>query len=78
MDSYIKILKNILKNNIDGFYDDIIKNLLFKVFDDYYSKRDKTKYNIANIFKKYNINMYNLLKIKHILTTSDKLIFKKT
>ena len=25
MDSYIEILKNILKNNIDGFYDDIIK-----------------------------------------------------
>ena len=35
MDSYIEILKNILKNNIDGFYDDIIKNLLFKIFDDY-------------------------------------------
>ena len=77
MDSYIEILKNILKNNIDGFYDDIIKNLLFKIFDDYYSNRDKMKYNIDNIFKKYNINMYNLLKMKHILTTSDKLIFKR-
>ena len=77
MDSYIEILKNILKNNIDGFYDDIIKNLLFKIFDDYYSNRDKIKYNIDNVFKKYNINMYNLLKKKYILTTSDKLIFKK-
>ena len=77
MDNYIEILKNILKNNIDGFYDDIIKNLLFKIFDDYYSNRDKMKYNIDNVFKKYNINMYNLLKMKHILTTSDKLIFKK-
>ena len=28
-------------------------------------------------FKKYNINMYNLLKRKHILTKSKKLIFKK-
>ena len=28
-------------------------------------------------FKKYDINMYNLLKMKHILTTSDKLILKK-
>ena len=77
MDSYIEILKNILKNNIDGFYDDIIKNLLFKIFDDYYSNRDKFKYNIDNIFKKYNINMYNLSKMKYILTTSEKLLFEK-
>ena len=52
MDSYIEILKNILKDNIDGFYDDIIKNLLFKIFDDYYSNRDKMRYNIDNLFKK--------------------------
>ena len=43
MDSYIEILNIILKNNIDGFYDDIIKNLLFKIFDVYYSNRDKMK-----------------------------------
>ena len=77
MDSYIEILKNMLKNNIDGFYDDIIKNLLFKIFDDYYSNRDKIKYNIDNVFKKYNINMYNMLKMNYILTTSEKLLFKK-
>ena len=77
MDSYIEILKNILKNNIDGFYDDIIKNLLFKIFDDYYSNRDEMKYNIDNVFKRYNINMHNLLKMKNILTTSEKLLFKK-
>ena len=77
MDSYIETLKNMLKNNIDGFYDDIIKNLLFKIIDDYYSNRDKIKYNIDNVFKKYNINMYNLLEMKYILTTSEKLLFKK-
>ena len=77
MDSYIEILKNILKNNIDCFYDDIIKNLLFKIFDDYYLNRNKMKYNIDNIFKKYNVNMYNLLERKYVLTTSDKLILKK-
>ena len=74
MKDYIEILKIMLKNNE---YDDIIKNLLFKIFDDYYSNRDKMKYNIDNIFKKYNINMYNLLKMKYILTTSEKLLFKK-
>ena len=77
MNNYIEILKNILKNNIDGFYDDIIKNLLFKIFDDYYSNRDKMKYNIDNIFRKYDIDMYNLLEKKYFLTTSDKLIFKR-
>ena len=35
------------------------------------------RYNIDNLFKKYNINMYNLLKMKYILTKSDKLLFKK-
>ena len=66
MDGYIEILKNIQKNNIDGFYDDTIQNILFKVFDDYYLNRNKMKYNIDNLFKKYDINMYNLLE-KNIL-----------
>ena len=35
------------------------------------------EYNIDNVFKKYNMNMYNLLKMKYILTTSKKLLFKK-
>ena len=77
MDTYIEILKIILKNNNNEEFDDIIKNVLIKIFDDYYSNRDEMKYNIDNIFKKYNINMYNLLKMKYILTTSEKLLFKK-
>ena len=76
MKNYIEILKIMLKNNTNE-YDDMIKNLLFKIFDDYYLNRDKMKYNINNVFKKYNINMYNLLKMKYILTTSEKLLFKK-
>ena len=76
MDTYIEILKIILKN-FDGQCDDIIKNMLIKIFDIYYSDRDIQKYNIDNIFKKYNIDMYNLLKEKYILTKSKKLIFKK-
>ena len=76
MDTYIEILKTILKN-FDGQCDDIIKNILIKIFDIYYSDRDIQKYNIDNIFKKYNIDMYNLLKEKYILTKSKKLIFKK-
>ena len=76
MKDYIEILKIMLKSNTNE-YDDIIKKLLFKIFDDYYSNRDKMRYNIDNLFQKYNINMYNLLKMKYILTTSEKLLFKK-
>ena len=76
MDAYIEILKILLKN-FDSECDDIIKNILIKIFDIYYSDRDVIKYNIDNVFKKYNIDMYNLLKEKYVLTKSEKLIFKK-
>ena len=56
MKDYIEILKIMLKNNTNE-YDDIIKNILFKIFDDYYSNRDKMEYNIDNLFKKYKINV---------------------
>ena len=77
MDTYIDILEMILKNDNNEEFDDIIKNILIKIFDIYYLERDIQKYNIDNIFKKYNINMYNLLKRKYILTKSKKLVFKK-
>ena len=77
MDTYINILKNVLKNDNNEEFDDIIKNVLIKIFDIYYLNRDIQKYNIDNIFKKYNMNMYNLLKRKYISTKSKKLIFKK-
>ena len=77
MDSYIEILKIILKNFNDNQFDDIIKNILIKIFDIYYLERDIQMHNIDNVFKKYNINMYNLLSRKYTLIKSKKLIFKK-
>ena len=78
MDKYIEILKNILKNfNNDEDFILIIKTILIKIFDMYYLERNNQIYNLDNLFKKYNINMYNLLKQKYILTESKKLIFKK-
>ena len=78
MDKYIEILKNILKNfNNDEDFILIIKIILIKIFDMYYLERNNQIYNLDNLFKKYNINMYNLLKQKYILTQSKKLIFKK-
>ena len=66
MNNYMQIFQSILRNNRDGFYDDIIKDLLVKIFDDCYLNRDNINYNIDNLFKKYDINMYNLLE-KNIL-----------
>ena len=77
MNRYVNILQNIIKNNYENEFDYFIKNLLDTIFDIYYKDRNGFSYNIDNVFKKYNINMYNLLKEKYILTNSKKLIFKK-
>ena len=78
MEKYVEILKNILKNfNNDEDFILIIKIILIKIFDIYYLERNNQIYNLDNLFKKYNINMYNLLKQKYTLTESKKLIFKK-
>ena len=60
MDGYIEILKIILKNSEE--FEDIIKNILMKIFDTYFLERDIQKYNIDNVFKKCSMNMYNLLE----------------
>ena len=78
MEKYIEILKNIIKNfNDDEDFILIIKTILIKIFDMYYLERNHQIYNLDNLFKKYNIKMYDLLKEKYILTNSKKLIFKK-
>ena len=51
MDTYIDILKNILKNDNNEEFDDIIKTVLIKIFDIYYLERDIQKYNIDNVLK---------------------------
>ena len=74
---YIDVLRHILKNSDDNEFDNIIKNILIKIFDIYYLERDIQLYNIDNVFKKYNMNMYNLLSKKYTLTKSKKIIFIK-
>ena len=51
--------------------------MLIEVFDTYYLERDIQLYNIDTVFKKFNVNMYNLLSKKYVLTKSKKLIFIK-
>ena len=77
-ENYISLLRNILKNFSDSNeFDDTIKDILVKIFDVYFLERDIQLYNIDNLFKKYNIAMYNLLKKKYTLTNSNRLIFIK-
>ena len=74
--NYIDVLKNLLKNsNNNEEFNDIIQSALLKMFDIYHLERNLQSYNIDNVFKKYNINIYNLLSKKYLLTKSKKLIF---
>ena len=76
--SYVDVLGNILKNFSDtDEFNDVIKYILIKLFDTYYLERAIQPYNIDNVFKKYNMNMYNLLSRKYALTKSKRLIFLK-
>ena len=76
-ENYVYVLRHILKNFDDDVFNDIIKNILLKIFDIYYLERDIQLYNIDNVFKKYNMNMYNLLSRRYTLSKSKKLIFIK-
>ena len=73
--NHIHVLRTILRNFDDNQFDDIIKNILIKKFDVYYLERHIQQYNIDNVYKKYNINMYNLLCRKYLITKSKRLMF---
>ena len=47
--NYTDVLRCILKNFNDNQFDDIIKNILIKIFDIYYLKRGIQQYNIDNV-----------------------------
>ena len=75
--NYIDVLRHKLKNFDDNEFDHIIKELLIKIFNIHYLERNIQLYNIDNVFKKYDINMYNLSSRKYTLTKSKKLLIIK-
>ena len=86
MEKYIDLLRVIIKNfNIDNNheFDDIIKYILNKIFDEYYNLRNeifdnnnkKNSYCIDTLYKKYNIRNFDLER-KYRLVNNEKLIFK--
>ena len=76
MDSYIDLLRNIVKNFDNNEFDDIIK-ILSKIFDHYYLNRnDKYIYCIDNLYKKYDISRCNFIKKKYKLGKKSDLIYR--
>ena len=73
-ENYIDLIRNILKNTDE--FNDVTIRIPTKIFDEYYMNRFKKIYNIDNVFKKYDINRYELLKKKYNLTKYNKLIFR--
>ena len=76
MDNYIDLLRNIVKNFDNNEFDDIIKKILSKIFDNYYMNRNKYVWFIDNLYKKYDIGRYNFIKRKYGFVKNCKLIFR--
>ena len=76
MNIYINLLRTILKNFDNNEFDDIIKKILVTLFDDYYMNRNKYVWCIDNLYKRYDISRYNLIKKKYGVVKNCKLIFR--
>ena len=72
MEKYINLLRYLVKN-FDNEYDDVIKNILTKIFNNYYVNRSKYIYNIDNLYKKYDDTKYEILKNKFGINKKDDL-----
>ena len=78
MEKYIDLLRVIIKNfNIDNNheFDDVIKKILNKIYDDYYYNKDKSVYCFDNLYKKYDIQYIDLQR-KYFIINNNKLISK--
>ena len=74
--NYIYLLRNILKNFDNNEFDDVIKRILIKIFDEYYLYRNEKIYNVDNLYKKYDENRYNFIKKKYGFIKNKKLLFR--
>ena len=75
IENYIDLLRNILKNfKYSNEFDDIIKRILDKIFNNYYVNKEKNIYNIDNLYKKYDISKYNFIKKKYRISKKEDFI----
>ena len=78
MENYINILRFILNNfNIrkNNEFDNIIKYIINKIFDEHYNNRVKSKYCIDNLIRKYNIRYFDL-QGKYGTIKTNKMIYR--
>ena len=78
MENYINVLICILKHfnirkNTD--FHGIIKYIIDKIFNEYYNNRDKSKYCIDNLIRKYNIRYFDL-QDKYGTVKSTEMIYR--
>ena len=62
--NYIDLLRNILKIFNNNKFNDVIKKILRKIFDEYYIYRNDKIYCIDNLYKKNYVRKYNRIKKK--------------
>ena len=74
--NHIDLLRNIFKNFDNDKFDDVIKNILSKVYDEYYMNRNEKIYCVDNLYKKYDISRYNFIKKKYGIVKNSRLIFR--
>ena len=75
MDSYLDLLRNIVKS-FNNEFNDVIKRILNKLFNNYYVNREKYIYCIDNLYKKYDISKYNFIKKKYGIVKKQDSIFR--
>ena len=76
MNIYIDLLRNILNNFDNREFDNVIKNILITLFDDYYINRNKHIWCIDNLYKKFCVGRYNFIKKKYGIVKNENLIFR--
>ena len=75
--NYIDLSRNIVKNfKYSNEFDDVIKRILDKIFNNYYVNRNKYTYCIDNLYKKYDVAKYNFIKKKYGICKKENLIFR--
>ena len=62
--------------NFDDEFDNFIKKILSKIFDEYYMNRNNKIYCLDNLYKKHNLSRYNRIKKKYGVVKNNKLIFR--
>ena len=65
-----------LKNFDNNEFNDVIKKILSKIFDEYYIYRNKKIYCLDNLYKKFDIAKYNFIIKKYGIIKNTNFIYR--